>query len=366
MTYVRCEYASIMDDRLTRPLTIGQGGHWEASGLDAYRCLVRLAAGFSSYIGNEIHATYGEAGKQIIAKAAAAYGRYRGEEIRRVVEKKGLPNDIPRMWSNWDLPVIVEGDEREADDLSPDYHGFEVSDCPYEDVYRLHYRGDLPALHCIAMHDAAFKGFNPDIELWLPALMPRGERKCVFRLRIPAEASEALAKRFAGKDVSEPLRPVADAATSYRAEARQAAIIFHFFTSTLLSEVGVEQTDALLRRAVANWGAFRGRDMREAHLRKGWPLNLKTFITYFDDPSAGEAWVARDVVVTEQEHRKVITRSAWSDLFYSLGTGPEARLPYEVGLPAQARAYHPLMSVEIPRLMERGNSVTELHYSLAG
>jgi hypothetical protein len=365
MTSMRCEYGPIIDDRLTRPLTIGQGGHWEGSGLDAYRSLVRLAAGFSSAIGNEMHETYGEAGKAMIAKAAGAYGRYRGMEIRRVVEKNGLPNDLPHMWSNWDLPVIVEGDEREADDITPNYHGYQVSECPYEDVYRKHYRGNLPAIHCVAMHTAAFQAFNPAMEFWLTSLMPRGERKCVFRMRIADEAAREMAARFKGKDVSEPERKAVSPAVAYRAEARQAVIIFHFFTSTLLDEVGVEQAEALLRRAMAHWGTIRGEEMREAHLVRGWPLNLKSFVTYFDDPSAGDAWVAKDYDLTETGHRKVITRSAWAELFYDLGTGPQTRLISEVGLPAMARAYHPAMTVSIPRLLERGDAATEIQYTLA-
>jgi hypothetical protein len=364
MAYVRCAYAPILEEVLRQPLQTGQGGHWEASPANVYLALVRLEGSLSSFLAREIKQTFGAQSRDIIQNAATAYGRYRGEAIRRRVEKLGLPLDIPRMWNWWDLPVTsARDDERMNDDLSLYYHGFEVPNCPFNDVYQLYYPTDLRALHCEAMHTAAFQGYNPSIDFWMPALMPRGEGRCVFRLRIPLDEAEKIERRATA--AGEPARGMDDTTTSYRLVARQVVIIYHFFTDALLSACGPEQTENVLRRAMASWGAWRGREMQATHMEKGWPLNLETFITYYDDPAAENGWVAENVHLAPAEHHKEIVKSAFSDYFVELATGPLAAVFFEETLPAQAGAYNPKIKMTIPRLMERGDAISEFHYVIA-
>ncbi len=153
----------------------------------------------SSFLAREIKQTFGDRGREIVRKSAAGYGRFRGTEIRRRVEKLGLPLDIPTMWDWWDLPVTSSrAEERMNDDLNPYYHAFEVPVCPFNDIYQIHYPSDLMALHCESMHEAAFKGFNPAIDFWMPSLMPRGEGRCIFRMRIQDDEAERIEQRKTG------------------------------------------------------------------------------------------------------------------------------------------------------------------------
>lgn len=364
MAYVRCAYEPLLEELLARPPLIGQGGRWEANSDQIFMALVRLEALLSSFLAREIKQTFGEQARDLVRAAAAGYGRYRGTEIRRRVEKLGLPLDIPHMWEWWDLAVTSSREEeRMNDDLEPYYHGFEVPACPFNDIYQLHYPPDLMALHCEAMHEAAFKGYNPAMEFWLPALMPRGEGRCTFRLRIPTDEAERIERRKTG--APDPVRGLDDTETAYRLMVRKVVIVYHFFTDALLSSVGRERTESLLRRALANWGTERGREMREAHLAHGLPLNLESFVTYYDDPAADAAWLAQNVRLAADEYHLEITKSAYSDLFDTVATGPLALIFHEEALPAQARAYNPQIRMTIPRLMELGDPVTEYHYVMA-
>jgi hypothetical protein len=365
MEHTRCGYAATLGEVLREPLVVGQGGTWEATPPNIYLALVPLEASLSSSFATQIKLAYPERTRELIETAAAAYGRYRGEAIRRRVEEMGLPLDIPHMWEWWDLPVTSARDgERMNDDLESFYHGFEIPACPFNDIYQLLYPQDLMALHCEAMHEAAFKAYNHAIEFWLPALLPRGEGRCVFRLRIPPDEAEKVARRAAATEGV--VRGTDDTVTSFRLVARQVVIIYHFFMDTLLSAVGQDETERVVRRAMADWGAWRGREMREAHLARGWPLDLRTFATYFDVPAAEDAWVAEDVVLTPSEYRLTVTKSAFSELFEQLATGSLAALFFEEALPAQARAYNPAMTLTIPRLIERGDGVTQYHYAMSG
>jgi hypothetical protein len=363
MAHVPAFYGPIMNVVLSKPLKIGQGGRWEATPSTSWLALVRLEASLIACLGNEIKAAFGEHAKGMVVEAAARYGRYRGECIRRTVESKGLAPDIPNMWKWWDLPVTdARDDERENDDLAPDFNSYEVSNCPFAEVYGVLYDPELRGPHCVAMHTAAFKGYNPAMEFWLPALMPRGEARCLFRLRIPPDESEKAALRAA---VIDQPRRLDDLRSAYSLVVRQIAVVYHFFADMLLDAAGPALTDDVLRRALAAWGTYRGQEMRKVHLERGWPLDLQSFALYHDDPSAGQAWLAKNVRVSPSEYHLEITDSPWSDWFAALATGRRAAILWEESVPAQAKAYNPGISVSIPRLMERGDAVSEFSYTLA-
>lgn len=361
MSNAKCAYTPLLDELLSKPLVIGQGGRWEANPDQIYTAMVRLEALLSSYLAREIKQTLGEKSKEIIRNGAAGYGRFRGTEIRRRVEKLGLPLDIPRMWDWWDLPVTSSREEeRMNDDLSPYYHGFEVPFCPFNDIYQEHYPPNLMALHCEAMHEAAFKGYNPSIDFWLPSLMPRGEGRCIFRMRIPDDEAEKIERRKTG--APDPVRGLDDTVTAHRLMTRKVVIVFHFFMDALLTAIGKEQTESILRRALANWGNYRGLDMRQAHQLRGLPLNLESFIKYYDDPAAEDSWIAESYRLAPNEYSVTITKSALADSFDTMGTGRLAAIMTEEALPAQIKAYNPEISLTIPRLIERGDPVSEFHY----
>jgi hypothetical protein len=364
MAHTPCAYSPLLDELLSSQIQVGQGGRWEGNPDQIYMALVRLEALLSSSLAREIKQTYGEQAEELVKAGAAGYGRYRGEEIRRRVEKLGLPLDIPHMWDWWDLAVTSSrAEERMNDDLEPYYHGFEVPACPFNDIYQVYYPPDLMALHCESMHEAAFKGFNPALEFWLPALMPRGEGRCIFRMRIPNDEAEKIERRKTVE--SEPVRGLDDTVTAYRLMARKVVIVYHFFMDALLDKVGREPTESLLRRALANWGALRGHEMQVVHLARGLPLDMQSFVTYYDDPAAETAWEAKDFRLTSSDYHVEITHSAYSDHFDVLGTGPLAAIFFEEALPAQAKAYNPQITMTIPRLIERGDLVTEFHYTMA-
>lgn len=178
MTPVASGYRRILDELLEEPAPAGQGGRWEANP-DQIFALVRLEALLSSFLAREIKQMYGAQARELVRTAAAGYGRYRGTEIRRRVEKLGLPLDLPHMWEWWDLAVTSSREEeRMNDDLEPYYHGFEVGNCPFNDIYQLHYPPDLMALAAIFYEEALpaqARAYNPQITMTLPRLMERGD-----------------------------------------------------------------------------------------------------------------------------------------------------------------------------------------------
>ncbi len=104
--------------------------------------------------------------------------------------------------------------------------------------------------------------------------------------------------------------------------------------------------------------------MREDHIKRGWDLNVFNFVTYYDDPSAGDAWIAENVILNPEKHIRIITKSLFANKFKEVGTGKLGILFEEESLKAQVAAYNPSMEVTIPKLIERGDDVSEFQFIL--
>ncbi len=371
--YMPATYTNILDQMLARGAEPGQGGHLEGSPDDVSRVLARLDC--LPFLATEVANAFGMDGADsLLREAVRRMGRYRGNEIRREVESRGLPLDAQHLVDYWDFSA-KEVVSKVFCAREPHYVAFDNYGCAFHDQLKYLCPQRLAISTCEVSHIAVAKEFNPAIEVWYPALLTRGQAKCDFRFSMPREAAEKAALRAqqlseAASKAGQPLAGErqlgkAHAPTSYRSLARVVVSYYHFIAGQLVETVGQEQTEDILRRAMRKWGAWRGKEMREDHQKRGWPLNLQTFITYSDDPAAGDAWIADNVMLTPSEHTKDITVSPFSNMFDSLGTGRFALPLYEEGLPAQAEAYNPAIQVTIPKLMERGDSISRFCYKMA-
>ncbi len=371
--YIPATYTNLLNEMLARGAEPGQGGHLEGSPGEVSRAIARLDC--LPFLATEVANVFGmDKADSLLRNAVCSQGRHRGNEIRREVESRGLPLDVQHLLTYWDFssPEVVS---ETYVAWEPHYAASDVYGCAFHDQLRYLCPQRLAISTCDVAHVAVAKEFNPAIEVWYPALLTRGQAKCDFRFSMPREAAEKAARdaqqlseaaRKAGKPLAGERQPEKlRADTAYRSLARVIVSYYHYIAGELVETVGEQQTEDILRQAMRKWGAWRGKMMQEDHQKRGWPLNLETFITYFDDPSAGDAWIAENVKLTPSEHTKDITISPFTTMFDQFGTGRFAISMFEEGLPAQAEAYNPAIKVTIPKLMERGDSISRFCYKMA-
>ncbi len=372
--YVAATYSNLVDQMLDRGAEPGQGGHLEATAEEVGLAISRLDGSCFSFLASEMSRALGmDRAEPLMRRIVQRLGRYRGNEMRREVERRGLPLDAVHLLDYWDYSTD-EAVSMGYQDRDPHYVAFEVPDCSFYDQMGTLCPQPLAMAMCEEVHKAIASEFNPAIAVWYPALLTRGESKCVFRFSMSREAAEMAAHqaervselaREAGKPlVGERGPKKADAAASYRELSRGHVIFYHYVVDGLLRAQGQERTREIVRRAMHDWGSWRGKEMREDHQSRGWPLNLDTFVTYFDDPSARDAWVAENVTLDPQRHTMDVTSSAYFTMFESLGTGEYAAVMYDEALPAQAEAYEPSIRLAIPLLLERGDPRSRFAYTM--
>ena len=388
--YLPATYRNNLNIILAEPRRSGQGGQIEANFDGVYRCQARLRGLLYSFFASEIQKAIGEeAAEVLLRKAVLAYGRYRGERIRLRLERAGLPCDIEHLRKWWDHPLEGPAAPKEYKgpniiDLLPHWTGYSELHCPIYDgmasvcpeVER------LKIAYCEEVHRGVAVEVNPDIDVWYPALLPRGQGKCIWRYVMPKESARRareIAERYReeakadgrAKDLLEigtraPYRANATPAMCYEFEADRLILQYHFITDFLIRLVGFSKAYDIARETLQRWGQWRGQEMKEDHEARGWDLDVRNFITYHDDPSAGDSWIAESIVLTPEEHTRILRKSFYANRFDELGTGRLGVLFEGETTSSQARAYNPLIELTIPRLIEKGDDVSEFRFKLRG
>jgi hypothetical protein len=394
--YRAATYSSQVDTVLSQPTRIGQGGQIEGDFGYVFVCLARLRASLYNFLANEIQKAIGEDGAATLLRAAIVdQAKYRFELIRLHLERAGLPADVEHLikWYDFpsnlpagpkDLPQAMAKGVQEVSRVAtlPHWEEQEVFHCEIHDtmtrvcpdVER------LDILYCEETHRAAARVINRDIEVWYPALLTRGQGKCAWRYAMPKQSAlkaRELAELYRtqakkddrAKDLLEfgtraPYKANATPSMAYEFDAEKTLLLYHFILDSLVRLKGFNSAYGIAKDALHRWGDWRGREMREDHQRRGWSLDVHNFITYHDDPAAGDAWVAENVVLTPEEHVRIVKKSFFANKLNEFGTGKLGVLFEEEALQTQVSAYSSSMEVNIPRLIERGDDVSEFHFKL--
>ena len=91
--YISATYSNILDQMLDRRAQPGQGGHLEGNAAEVKRALARLNC--YSFLASEVADVFDvDRTDSLLREAVRRLGRYRGNEIRREVEGRGLPLDV--------------------------------------------------------------------------------------------------------------------------------------------------------------------------------------------------------------------------------------------------------------------------------
>lgn len=373
--YRPATYSNVLDDMLALGAKPGQGGHLEGSPGQVFTAVWRLTNSCYSFVVAEMADVLGiEASKPILKRAIWNLGRYVGTKTRRRFEDQGVALTVENFMKDG-LGGMEDIQEMQGNfTWRPHYVAYDEYYCPTWDQYSRLCPRELAILTCEDIHVAMAKAFNPDIDQWFSALLPKGESKCGFKWEMSFEAAEKAeeqARRYrewaaeADLELEKPgTQEAPDAAAVYKDLVGMWVYKYYFPLDELARTLPDDEVESIARRAMRKWGTWRGQMMREDHERRGWPLNVENLIKYSDDPAAGDAWTADNVTLAPTQHSKDITASALSEELEAVGVGRYATPIFDEALPAQARAYNPAIEVTIPKLMEHGDPISRYIYKV--
>ena len=134
-----------------------------------------------------------------------------------------------------------------------------------------------------------------------------------------------------------------DCAQEVRLMARRAALLHYYFSKTIIDELGEEEGEALINKAIWAYGQHCGSEVREGVMEMGLPTTEENYGQIRDLPKFG--WEVATVTPEDGVEREVVTHCPLAGTFQELGTDGEklGRLYCYVDQ-AKYQAYNPEMA----------------------
>jgi len=128
--------------------------------------------------------SFGEEGKRALVRAVRAYGRARGERLRRRHGEMGLPIGLRSLFEHYDLPTHP-GTVKERRVFEDDRLVSYTYSCPYEKFWRAHDGTGLGLVYCENFHHAFWQTYRPDIDVQMPEILTKDDPHCLFVVTQP-------------------------------------------------------------------------------------------------------------------------------------------------------------------------------------
>ena len=131
-----------------------------------------------SHMGRAILSAFGE---ETLRAGVRAFGRKRGERMKEMHRRMGLPNNLKTLFSHGDLPADPRA-KRTLIKLDEHERSSQTHRCQYYEIWRDYDALDAGRIYCEEVHHAMWQAYNSDIEVNLPRTIAHGHPFCEFRV----------------------------------------------------------------------------------------------------------------------------------------------------------------------------------------
>lgn len=213
----------------------------------------------------------GEKGDAVMREGIRAYGRERGQRMRRIANAKGYPADLCTLFEHYDLmsdPRFVHPPENYL--LTPEVKRSITGRCPDAEMWGLMPDGmHIGSIYCEEVHHQIYEGFDPAIQVNLAETLTTGCPHCRFVLY----CRKANQKEYPLPEYVPQIWD--DFEDDMVASIHSMSCLLYLKMSKAVAEgVGLK----VVREAIEQFCYFRGYRMRLLHERKGLPISIKSFL----------------------------------------------------------------------------------------
>lgn len=231
--------------------------------------------GFYYFLAKAALEMYGEKGDSVLRKSVRAYGRERGQRMRRIADAKGLPANLVTLFDHYDLmsdPRFVHPTEGLV--MTPEVKKSITGRCPDAEMWgRMPDGLHIGSIYCEEVHHQIYQGFDPAIQVNLCETLTNGGEYCRFHLYCrQANQCEYPLPEYVPQSWDD-------------FDGDMVASIHSIFCIMYLKMCRImkdELGEDVVREALEEFCYYRGLRMRELHKRKNIPVNLKSFLAEGD------------------------------------------------------------------------------------
>lgn len=273
----------------------------------------------------------GEKGERALRRGVRAYGKERGQRMRRIADSKGLPANLLTLFEYYDLmsdPRFVHPSEGLV--MTEEVKKSITGRCPDAEMWgRLPDGLKIGSIYCEEVHHQIYAGFDPAIQVNLCETLTNGGTFCRFHLYCRKSNQKEYPLPEYVPQVWD------DFSGDMVASIHSIFCIMYFMIARILKD---ELGENVVREALEEFCYYRGVRMRKLHQQKNMPVCLHNFV------------LKGDMFLDQREQISVTTKSereievtAKRDILYEVagtyGCGDLYELYQEISYPWLLRGY---------------------------
>jgi hypothetical protein len=145
--------------------------------------------------------------------------------------------------------------------------------------------------------------------------------------------------------------------------AKLMAMLYYFMAKEIVDSNGEEKGREIIRRAIWNFGRYRGTKIRENVDAKGLPANLENLVKYYDLPASKVT--ETEVKVTPSIYEEVTRHCTFADVWMGFGAGSLGPLYCEQDFALAEGFNKGIKCSRASNMMDPGSNVCELEMRLS-
>jgi hypothetical protein len=217
----------------------------------------------------------GDKGEGVLRQGVRAYGKERGQRMRRIANSKGLPANLLTLFDNYDLmsdPRFVHPTDGLV--MTEEVKKSITGRCPDAEMWgRLPDGLHMGSIYCEEVHHQIYSGFDPAIQVNLCETLTNGGEFCRFHLYCrKCNQTEYILPEYVPQvwdDFTDDM--VASIHSIF-------CIMYYQMARIIKDNLGEE----VVREALEEFCYYRGARMKKLHQDKNMPINLHNFLSEGD------------------------------------------------------------------------------------
>jgi hypothetical protein len=236
------------------------------------------------YLTRPVFENLGMEGERALRQGLRAYGRYRGERMRRWHIEEGLPLNLESTILYWDVSSIETcGCSGPGMIVRPYHLEFPATTCPLHDVNREEKWEHYGYTYCDEIHQELWMAYDPTMFVEIHENLHKGDDQCWFRCRMEPGIPEDQIDRSAYDALQQRIKdnPLEYTRLYVTRDTKLNAILYYFLADAIIrrfEEDGVR----LVRTAARELGRRRGRELRDRLRRDGLSFTWANVWDNFD------------------------------------------------------------------------------------
>ncbi|MFX0203778.1 MAG: L-2-amino-thiazoline-4-carboxylic acid hydrolase [Candidatus Hodarchaeota archaeon] len=229
----------------------------------------------------------GTEGEKTLRRGLRAYAKFRGERLKELHKKQGLPINLETARRYWDLGMSPKSG---TVDLLPNTPIQHVRSKPTVDfgcpMYQVCKEGNFEHygyIYCDEAHQEMFRAYNPNGVVEIHENIMKGDDFCGFDWLISEHQGNIDRSVYKALEELEAKDPVGFAKTYLKGNARAMGVLYYFLSDALIKRFDKEG-QRLVESALVEIGHRRGRELKETLAKAGLDVTWKSIFDNFDLP----------------------------------------------------------------------------------